>query len=332
MAYKVLYHGSVPEAVREELFRKLPEGFKLEFHSEIETEKKRKDSLREADFIMGFPSGFTNEDMLTAENLKMVQLLSAGYDNFNIELAGKWGIPVANNGGANSIAVAEHTILLILSIYKKLWKHQTSLKDSVWLRERNHAQDMFELCGKRVGIIGFGNIGRSLARCLQGFQVEIFYYDVVRNDIVEKKFRARFMELNELLRSSDVVSVHVPLLDSTRNMIGERELGNMKENAIIINTSRGGIIDEEALFDALKSKKIAGAGLDVFEREGDIERGDYISPLLELDNVVATPHYAGHTMDTWNRRITIGYGNLVDFLEDVPRFIVNKRWLEESAK
>ena len=328
--YNVLYYGSVPEDVREKLTRKLPEEFNLEFYLEIETKEERKKSLQKADFIMGFPFSFTEENLLTTKNLKMVQLLSARYDFFDIKMAGKMGIPVANNGGANSIAVAEHTILLILSLYKKLWKYQTKLKEGVWYREKNHAKNMYELCGKKVGIIGFGNIGRSLARCLQGFQVEIIYYDVVRNKEAEKKLGARFMELNELLISSDIVSIHVPLLDSTMNMISENVLGLMKSNAILINTARGGIINEKDLLEALKSKKIAGVGLDVYEREGDIERGKHISPLLELENVVATPHYAGHTIDTWDRRITNGYGNLIDFLDGKPQFVVNTSWLELS--
>ena len=323
MTYRILYYGSVPEAVREELIRRLPEGFELEFYSEIETEEERRAFLRKADFIMGFPRGFTSEDMDTAENLKMVQLLSAGYDYFDVELAGKRGVLVANNGGANSIAVAEHTILLILSLYKKLWKHQTGLKEGMWIRERNHAQEMYELFGKRVGIIGFGNIGRSLAKCLQGFQVKICYYDVVRNEMAENALGAYFMEFEDLLKASDIVSIHVPLLASTRHMIGERELRLMKRNAILINTARGGIIDDEALYTALRSGRIAGAGLDVFEREGEMEKGRYKSSLMELENVVVTPHYAGHTMDTWYRRIANGYGNLIDFLKGRPQFVVN---------
>jgi lactate dehydrogenase-like 2-hydroxyacid dehydrogenase len=323
VTYQILYYGSVPEAVREELIRRLPEGFKLEFYSEIKTEEKRRAYLRKVDFIMGFPRDFTDEDMDTAENLKMVQLLSAGYDYFDVDLAGKRGILVANNGGANSIAVAEHTILLILSLYKKLWKHQTGLKDGVWVRERNHAQEMYELCGKKIGIIGFGNIGKSLARCLQGFQVKICYYDVVRNEGAERELGARFTGFDELLRASDIVSIHVPLLASTRHMIGERELTLMKRNAILINTARGGIIDDEALYTALRSGVIAGAGLDVLEREEEIEKGHYKSPLMELENVVATPHYAGHTMDTWHRRIVNGYSNLTGLLEGRPQFLVN---------
>jgi phosphoglycerate dehydrogenase-like enzyme len=116
------------------------------------------------------------------------------------------------------------------------------------------------------------------------------------------------------------------------NMISENEFDMMKSNAILINTARGGIINEKDLLEALKSKKIAGVGLDVYEREGDIERGKYISPLLELENVVATPHYAGHTIDTWDRRITKGYRNFIDFLNGKPQFVVNTSWLELSEK
>ena len=131
------------------------------------------------------------------------------------------------------------------------------------------------------------------------------------------------------MRECDIISIHVPLLDATRNIIGEEEINSMKKTAILINTARGGLVDEEALFKALRQKKIAGAGLDCFLGERDVERGTSLNPLLELDNVIATPHYAGHTYDTWLRRIQNGYENIARTANgEEPNYIVNKTVLE----
>ena len=325
--YNILYAGQVPNLVREELENNLPEGFSFTFFEEL-GEKSKTAALEEADFLLGFPRGFTSKNLFSAKRLKMVQLLSAGYDYFDVELAGKNGVPVANNGGANSIAVAEHTIMMILAIYKKLCKHQNGLKKGVWVRERNHSVDMYELRGKTIGIIGFGNIGKSLAQCLQGFKVKLLCYDVVRNEKAEEILGVKYSELEELLRNSDIVSIHVPLLESTRNLIGKKELKIMKSNSILVNTARGGIVDEEALFEALTTGKIAGAALDVFEKEAKIQKGEHLSPIFSLENVVITPHYAGHTMDTWYRRIENGYNNIQAFLKGDQKWVVNENSLK----
>jgi phosphoglycerate dehydrogenase-like enzyme len=260
--------------------------------------------------MLGFPRDF-REEMKDVSHLKLVQLLSAGYDNFNIEAATRLGIPVANNGSANKVAVAEHAVLLILALYKKLCKYHCELKRGVWLREKDHPLRLFELSGKDVGLIGFGNVGKALAKRLMGFETRISYFDVIRYTAEEKELNVHYLPLDELLTRSDIVSVHVPLLDSTKNLIGKKELSLMKPSAILINTARGNIVDEEALYDVLKNNKIAGAGLDVFAQENAIQRGKYASPIFTLDNIVITPHYAGHTYDTWLRRIEIGYQNIV---------------------
>lgn len=321
--FKILYIGSVPDAIRCELHSRVPEGFTLEFLHD-KSEEEIDDCLREAHFIMGFPRSITSRELKLSENLRMVQLLSAGYDAFDVELANELGIPVANNGGANSVAVAEHTILLILSLYKRLCKHFESLKRGIWLRERDHPVDMFELKDKVVGIIGFGNIGKALAERLRGFQVKMYYHDIVRSEEYEKKLGANYLDFTKILRISDILSIHVPLTEQTKNLIGLKELNQMKETAVLINTSRGGVIDDEALYRVLKDGRIAGAGLDVFVREDDIRNGTYESPLFKLENVVVTPHYAGHTFDTWIRRIRIGYENIINCTKGKPNYLVNE--------
>jgi D-3-phosphoglycerate dehydrogenase len=203
----------------------------------------------------------------------------------------------------------------------------------VWLREKDHPLHLFELAGKDVGLIGFGNVGKALAKRLTSFETRISYFDVIRYTVEEKELDITYLLLDELLTWSDIVSVHVPLLDSTKNLIDKKALSLMKPSAILINTARGNIVDEEALYYALKNNKIAGAGLDVFAQENAIQRGAYVSPLFTLDNVVISPHYAGYTYDTWLRRIEMGYQNIVRTANgEEPLYVVNKDVLHSNEK
>lgn len=327
--YNILYISEVPALIREELIKKLPEGFKLNFYSDyVDTQKV--EVIKDSHFILGFPRDFTEENLKQCKSLKMVQLLSAGYDYFNVEAAAKMGVAVANNGGANSVAVAEHTVMMILALYKKLEEYQQTLRKGIWLREKDHPLDLYELKGKQIGIIGFGNIGKNLAKCLKGFEVQVKYHDAIRYKKAEKELNVEFLELEELIKTSDIISIHVPLLKSTEKMIGANEFDLMKTSTILINTARGGIVDDKALHEALTIGKIAGAGLDVFENENEIQKGNYDSPLLKLKNTVVTPHYAGHTHDTWHRRIKNGYQNIVRYTKGKPLWIVNQHLLKSE--
>ncbi len=330
--FNILYVGAVPHQIRDELAARLPPSFRLTFLDDAGTATDRNAMLRQTDFLLGFPRDFGDE-LAVMPRLKLVQLLSAGYDDFNVEAATRRGIPVANNGGANKVAVAEHTILLILTLYKRLWRHHSALQRGRWLREADHPLHLFELAGKTVGLIGFGNIGQALAKRLQAFEVSVCYFDVIRYHAVELTLNAEYVALEELLSRSDVVSIHVPYTASTENIIGRRELHLMKPSALLINTSRGNIVDEDALYDALTTNTIAGAGLDVFTHEDAIQRGAHVSPLFVLDNVVVTPHYAGHTFDTWLRRIEIGYQNIARTANGQnPQYVVNPHTLLSTEK
>ena len=321
----IQYSGAVPDVIRKRLYSELPDGFELEFLNEKKDPKEKEESLKKTSYIMGFPRGFT-EEMRMAPHLKLVQLLSAGYDSFDVATATELGIPVANNGGANSVAVAEHSVLLILALYKKLNKHTSGLKEGKWVRDEDHPLSMYELSGKEVGIVGFGNIGKGIARRLKGFDAKLSYYDVVMFPELEEELDIEFCSIEEILKKSDIISLHVPFLKSTENMISEKQLKMMKKNAILINTARGELVDEEALYTALKEKWIAGAGLDVFRRERDVARGTYSTPLTSLDNAIITPHYAGHTYDTWLRRIEKGYENIVRTAKgERPSWVVNRK-------
>ena len=199
-----------------------------------------------------------------APKLKLIQLVSAGYDRLDIEAARQAGVPVANNGGANSVAVAEHTIMLMLSVLKRIaWMHNNVVAGK-WRVGDIGEQRVYELAGKTLGIVGLGTIGKKVVRRAKGFDVQILYYDIARlTEDQEDALGVRFALLPELLRASDVVSLHVPLNDVTRGMVSAREFGLMKESAILINTCRGPVVDEDALYQALTTGKIAGAGLDV---------------------------------------------------------------------
>jgi glyoxylate reductase/D-3-phosphoglycerate dehydrogenase len=241
-----------------------------------------------------------------APKLRLVQLLSAGYDNVDLEAARRAKVPVSNNGGANAISVSEHALMLMLTVARKvIWQHG-SVSGGRW-RGNGPAPRMYELHDKTLGIIGFGTIGKKVARLAQPFGMHVQYFDIVRlSESEADRHNVKFRLLRELLKSSDVVSLHVPLNDSTRHMIGKDELELMKPTAIIINTSRGPVIDEKALTAALSAGKLFGAGLDVFDEEPTPPD----NPLLKLDNVVLTAHLAGPTWESNVTRLRNGFDNV----------------------
>jgi len=266
------------------------------------------DAAGDATYYLGSPRfGIGNEFFRAAPKLKLVQLTSAGYDRVDLEAARKAKVPVANNGGANSVAVAEHAVMLMLAVLKKLVYHHLNVVSGTWRASDFNAIRTYELEGKRLGIIGLGNIGKKVARRVQGFDMDVRYYDILRlTEDQEDALGVRFALFNELLRTSDVVTLHVPLNDVTRKMIGTRELTTMKRTAILINTCRGPVVDEDALHQALTSGTIAGAGLDVMVEEPPKKN----HPLFSLPNVTLTPHSAGPTWDNWTKAYRNGFDNI----------------------
>ena len=242
----------------------------------------------------------------SAPNMKLVQLLSAGYDRVDIEAARKAKVPVSNNGGANAISVAEHAIMLMLTVARKVvWQH-ANVSGGRW-RGNGPAPRMYELYDKTLGIVGLGTIGKKVARLGKAFGMRVQYYDIARlSEDAEDSLGVKFRLLRELLRTSDFVSLNVPLNDSTRHMIGAGELAAMKPTAILVNTCRGPVIDEPALVRALESAKLFGAGLDVFDQEPPPAD----NPLLKLDNVVLTAHFAGPTWDNHVARFRNAFDNV----------------------
>ncbi len=305
MASKILFAPKQPEVILEIARSMTPAGFEL-----VVADPGTPDFIQaagDAQYYLGLARHMGGEFFRTAPNLKLVQLLSAGYDHVDVEAARKARVPVSNNGGANAIAVAEHTLMLMLAVLKRVVRFHNDVVAGKW-RVGNAAEiRVYELSGRRLGIVGLGNIGKKVVRRATGFDMKIQYYDIRRlSEAEEDALGVRFVLFDELLRTSDVVSLHVPLDDSTRNLIGARELGLMKPEAVIINTCRGPVIDENALHHALKSGRIAGAGLDVMVEEPPKPN----HPLFTLPNVTLTPHSAGPTWENWRARFRNGFDNI----------------------
>jgi len=257
---------------------------------------------------VGFPRAELNSEFFkAAPGLKLVQLISAGYDRLDVGAAKRAGVPVANNGGSNSVAVAEHTLMLILAVLKRVVRFHNDVVAGKWRVGGFDDQRVYELSRRTLGIVGLGNIGKKVARRAAAFDMPVQYYDIARlTEAEEDALGVRFVLLPELLRTSDVVSLHVPLDDSTRHMLGAAELAQMKPGAILINTCRGPVVDEAALYAALKSGQVAAAGLDVLVDEPPAK--DH--PLFSLPNVTLTPHSAGPTWENWTARFRNGFDNI----------------------
>lgn len=282
-----------------------PDGFELNPCTE-ETDPEEVERLAgDADFVLAFGHGVTENILRAGKNLKLVQLCSAGYDGVNLQIAGELGIPVANNGGANAIPVAEFAMTLILACHRHLPIAHNDTRDDVWMRPEIDGYDSYELFGKTVGIVGAGRIGSTLARLLRGFETTTLYTDLVRSEQAES-YGATRVDLDELLAESDVVSLHTNLNSTSEKLIGARELSLMKESALLVNTCRGPVVDEAALIEALRNKEIWGAGLDVFE----IEPVEADNPLLQMDNVVVAPHVAGKSWESYPRRVDFAFSNM----------------------
>jgi phosphoglycerate dehydrogenase-like enzyme len=295
-----------PSAEVGEIARQMaPAGFELVLAQPGTSEYEA--ALAKAEYMVCYPNvPLADAFYRAAPRLRIVQLLSAGYDAVDLEAARRAKVPVANNGGANAVSVAEHALMLMLTVARKVvWQHG-NVAGGRW-RGNGPAPRMYELHDKTLGIVGLGTIGKKVARLARAFGMRVQYYDIARlTEDEEDALGVRFRLLRELIRTSDVVSLHVPLNASTRHLIGAGELALMKPNAILVNTSRGPVIDEPALIRVLSEGRIFGAGLDVFDREPPPAD----NPLLKLDNVVLTAHFAGPTWDNHVARFRNAFDNV----------------------
>ncbi len=267
-------------------------------------------AVEDADIVIGdytFRIPITERIMKSMRKVRLIQQPSTGYNNIDVEAAKRLGIPVANVGGVNALSVAEHTVMFALALLRRLIYAHNSVLGGKWEQDEMANLGVYELYDKTWGIIGMGAQGRELVKRLQGWGLRLIYYDIRRAEDVEEQYGVEFKDFDSLLKEADIVSLHVPLTEKTRGMIGERELKMMKNSAILINVARGEVVDEKALVKAIREKWIAGAALDVFAKEPP--EG---SELLELKsyNVLFTPHIAGATNEARLRIIKEAMENI----------------------
>jgi phosphoglycerate dehydrogenase-like enzyme len=281
-----------------------PSGFDLAIVPARSAEYR--EAMSDAEYLVGFVDGLVDPELFTTgPKLKLIQLLSAGYDKADIPSARAAGVPICNNGGANSVAVSEHAILLALAVSRQLIHQHTNVTAGRW--RGNSTPRVHELRNRTMGIVGLGTIGKKTARLALAFGMNVNYYDISRlTEDQEDALGVRFRLLRELMRTSDVISLHTPFNKSTHKMIGKDELALMKPSAILINTARGPVVDEVALHEALSTGVIAGAGLDVFDQEPP----EADNPLFSLDNVILTAHLAGPTFESNTGRVRNAFDNV----------------------
>jgi phosphoglycerate dehydrogenase-like enzyme len=255
------------------------------------------DILRTANFILYTEMMITREMLETAENLRLVQKWGSGTDGVDLDSAKRLGVPVANVPGGNATSVAEHCFGLMLVLYRRLCQANADLHKGLWNQVQLMSEGLEELSGKVLGIIGFGNIGRAVAQRAVAFEMKVRYYcrHQLKN-IHEAQLSVEYSDLDQITITSDIIVLAVPLSLETTHLYDRLMFNKMKPTAILINVSRGGVVNETDLYEALVTKRIAGAGLDVFEHEHPRAN----NRLFRLPNVVVTPHVAGRTRQALN--------------------------------
>jgi phosphoglycerate dehydrogenase-like enzyme len=308
MSFRVACLDVWSEAVRAEVRRVAPPGFDLVFADSYEPQHQR-GLASGADFVV---PGFAAVDRAlldAAPRLRMVQKWGIGIDAIDQQALRERGVALAIASGCNAAPVAELAVALILAVLRRLPYAQRTLRAGEWVTPQMR-ETCLQITGKTVGLVGFGHIGRMLARRLAGFDAHIVYFDPQRADTAtEAALNARYLPMDELLSASDIVSLHLPLNARTARIVDASFIGRMKDGAVLINTARGGIVDEAALLDALQSGKLRGAGLDAFEQEPPPAG----HPLLSLDQVVATPHMGGGVFDNVAPVARHVFGNILRF-------------------
>lgn len=284
------YEGKPAEIIKSAV----PDGFELEMLESV-SQQELEGKVKEADYLLVSGRLKINRTVLgNAQNIKMIQRTGVGLDSIDLEYIRNHDIPFYVNKGVNAQSVAEHTILLMLASLRNLVEINENTKRGIWKKQ---AQGVctHELCGKTVGLIGMGEIGRKVAGMLKAFGAEVLYNDVSKmKQEDENALGIKFSTREEIIEKSDIISLHCPLTDDTRHMINDRAVNKMKNGVILINTARGGLIDEAALINGIKNGKIAGAGIDVYEKE-PVDN----SEVLNLQNVITTPHIGGVTYDSF---------------------------------
>ena len=300
---KVLVLSPMPEGLIRLFFAESMEKYKIEADFKTVSEPgspELMDELRRADVVIGdytFRIPITAEMVESMTRVKLVAQPSTGYDHIDLAACRRKGIPVTNVGGANSVSVAEHTLTLALVLLKRIGYAHRRITEGAWVQEEllNVAAEVY---GKTWGVIGMGRIGREVTARAKAMGANVVYTDIARlPEPGEQKFGVTFLPLQRLLAESDVVSIHVPLTDKTRGMMGEKEFRLMKSYAVFVNVSRGELTNEAALAKAVTQGWIGGAGVDVFTSEPIAQDNPLLAAARDGANIVLTPHMAGATND-----------------------------------
>ncbi|NLI60085.1 MAG: D-2-hydroxyacid dehydrogenase [Clostridiales bacterium] len=277
--------------------------------------------IEDADIIFTNKTPLSRETFEKAANIKWVGVLATGYDVVDVKAAKEKGIPVANIPTYGTTSVAQMVFALLLEICHHVWEHSQAVKAGEWTNNDDWCfwnYPLIELAGKTMGIIGYGRIGQATGKIAQALGMNVLAYDQYQNKELESD-TMQYVPLDELLNKSHVISLHCPLFDSTRGIINKDTINKMKDGVIIINTSRGPLVVEEDLAEALNRGKVYAAAVDVVSAEPI--KAD--NPLLKAKNCIITPHIAWATKEARERLMDIAVGNLKAFLENKPINIVN---------
>lgn len=273
------------------------------------------DKISDAEIVFCNKSLITEEVLEKCKNVKYIGLFATGYNNVDLESAKRHNVTVCNVPSYSTNAVAQHIFALILGFYNHIYEYGKSVADGNWIHSKLFSYfdiPIFELAGQTIGIVGFGSIGRKVAEIAKAFSMNVL---VFTRTIPENTDGIEFVEFDELLKRSDIVTLHCPLTKETKGLINSKKLALMKKSAILINTSRGPVINEQDLKDALNNEVIAGAGLDVVEVEPMIEA----NPLCNAKNCVITPHIAWAPLQTRKRLVKIVYENYKAWIDGNPQ-------------
>lgn len=297
----------VCDGMDKEVFKTLQDVSEFEVHPEPKNSQDTIQSLlpKASALVIRSATTITPEFLEAAPNLKLVIRAGEGTDNIDKAACAAKGVKVANTPGANNNSAAEHAIALMMTVLRKTAAADATMKRGGWDKSKYTGN---ELANKKVGIVGFGRIGQIVAKRLMGFEPEVLFFDpfIEKSDLPYAK---KAKDLNEIFSTCDIISLHTPLMDKTKGMVNAELLNLMPAHSIIVNASRGGIVDEDALLDTLKNNKILGAGFDVFATE-PLEES---SPLRSLENLVLTPHLGASTEEAQLRVGQMAVSQLQEF-------------------
>tara|TARA_Y100001935_G_scaffold29600_1_gene23028 strand:- start:198 stop:1160 length:963 start_codon:yes stop_codon:yes gene_type:complete len=295
---------------------------------EIENFEKQnlKEQLKDVDGILLRTTRLDKEILQHCDNLKIISRHGVGYDNVDLDFLNKNKIALGITSTSNAVSVAEHVLSFFIYLTKNLSLSDSLVKEGNF-EKRSQLPNFFELYKKKVLIMGFGRIGKEVAKRCLGFDMEVYVYDPFLDNEIIIRNQCIPIEKNQGLAIADFITIHLPLNEVTKNFISKTQLDTMKKNSILVNTSRGGIVNEDDLCKALESKKIHGAGMDVYISEPPESN----HPFFKLDNILLTPHNAALTLECRERMSLEASQNIVFFLKNMSEFnvenLVNKKYL-----